>query len=1090
MNRLWQSISFFVVVFAVGCSGNQPPGSSPENPIVTGQDDFVTLERDYSGVLNDARKGGSEGNASAPPSADGNKAPSGREGTVEEADIYRVDSNRLFYLNTYRGFIIYDLADPKNPKQLSRLPVHGYPIEMFVTPTTVYALLRDALYVTQDAAGLRFKRHNVSQLVAIDIQDLANPKVLKTIDIIGELKEGVSRKIDDTVYLVSHLPQSYYYPGYPYAAERTEQAWVYSFNVADPQNPVLVEKLKVFEGGGHNTSGNGAYSSRWFAGVAISATSNTLHVVENWQTYGSVYGSKYSCGQYRSQQEAVVSIIDISNPTGKIRLHSHFSTYGSLNDQFKHTYVHDPVTGKGHYLGIFQRQEFSTNNCQGTSFIQNNLESWDVTDGKNPVRVASLPFGKPNETVRGSTFDTKRSVAFAITARQIDPLYAISFADPANLKILSEIDGLSGDMNVFRLIGDGKFLLGIGRDNDTVCTGFGTPNTGWAANVAVSVIDVQNLSAIRLVQRKCVTVNNAAWVWSELNFNLDQAHKMLGMHSDAKASVISVPVNYYSKVDPLNGWWWYRPESAVGLMSFDLAAYDPAKNHLNQTVLKNHGTVVHASGHVKRSIVFTHKGTTDRRMMVNLSETHVSVTDIDDLDAPKAQSVIEVAPYHQRLHRFGDYIVDEIRQGSDYGYSSQPGASEFRVKKAAKGLDEGAVVASFTVSRVQQVMQFKNLLVLFRQANDVATPYYERKTQAIIYDLSVPTAPFKVAEADLPTQTMPYVWFGCGGWGYYPSYYGGSWASSDLGLGLLNWTYNGSSSTQNLIFLDLSKPASPTVTTRILATQVYSPRDGYKTTGRQYVNLVSDGARLIAAFKEQVGSFDLHDGTRFAKMKYYAETFPTADLMPEKVINVPGRLIQTWEKAGERFFLSTDEKFSLVANKTNTTWVPDARLHLAKGTVPGKATLLDTLALDGLQVGDMVGDADRLFMTLRKGYSYWYGYEDARDSSGAYAQPSDELAILDLSKSRLTKTFSAPVGTYSAQLMGVHANRLFVKLSGDGVLAVDVTNLRAPVGQHFKRTLGWATHIVFAGDTAFIAAGNFGIYEMDLGSKPTIKNLD
>ncbi len=1082
MNRLW--LGPLVVVFAVGCSTNQPPGSTPDNPVVAGQEDFITLERDYSnerypGVDSSSPSGGAENAGKAAPPA----APSGRAGAVEEGDIYRVDANRLFYLNTYRGFIIYDLNDPKNPKQLSRLPVHGYPIEMFVTPTTVYALLRDALYVTQDLQGLSFKRHNVSQLVAIDIQDLKNPKVLKTVDIIGELKEGVARKIDDTVYVVSHMPQSYYWPGYPYANERTEQAWVYSFNVADPKNMVLVEKLKVFEGGSYNASTGNSSTGRSFSGVTISATSNTLHVVENWQTYGYVSGSAYNCGASRSMQEAVVSVIDISDPTGKIRLHSRFSTYGSLNDQFKQTYIHDDATGKGYYLGIFKRQEWASQNCSGTSFTQNNIESWDITDGAHPVRVSSLAFGKQNETVRGSTFDTKRSVAFAITARQIDPLYAISYADPTKLKVLSAIDGLSGDMNVFRLVGDGKFLLGIGRDNDTTCSGFGTPATGWSANVAVSVIDVQDLNAIRLVQRKCVTVNNASWVWSELNWNLDQAHKMLGMHSDAKANVISVPVNYAAKADGQSGWWWYRPESAVGLMSFDLAAYDPAKDYLSQKVLKNHGTVVHTAGHVTRSIVFTHKaGTVERRMMVNLSDTHVAMTDIENLDAPVPQSVIEVAPYHQRLHKFGEYVVDEVRQGD--GYSFQ-GASEFRVKRALKGLDEGEVVASFTVARVQQVMQFKNLLVLFRQANDAATPYYERKTQALIYDLNVPSAPTKISEIELPTQTMPYVWYGCGGWGFYPSYYGGSWAASELGLGLLNWTYNGNSSTQQLIFLDLTKPAAPSVVTRTLATQTYDPKYGY-AVGRQYVNLVSDGTRLIANYKEKVGTFDAGEGTRFAQLRYYAEVFPTADLVPEKAINIPGRLIETSQKNGVRNFLSTDERFTLVRNKTNTTWVPDARLHLVQSSAPGKATLADTLALDGMSVGDIVGDSDRLFMTLRKGYSYYRAYED---SASPYVPQSDSLTILDLSKGRLTKAFSAPVGTYSAQLMGVSGDHLFVNLSGDGVLAVDVSNLSAPVGQHFLRTLGWATHMVFANDTAFIAAGNFGIYEMDLSSKPSILNF-
>src|SRR5262249_31303377 len=158
----------------------------------------------------------------------------------------------------------------------------------------------------------------------------------------------------------------------------------------------------------------------------------------------------------------------------------------------------------------FARQEWGSSNCSSSQFIQNSLESWDITDGEHPVRVSSLPFGKPNETVRGTAFDTTRSLAYTITAQRIDPLYAISFADPKNLKVLSSIDGLSGDMNVFRLIEGGDFLLGIGRDNSTECSGFGTGGGGWGANVAVSVIDVRDTSAIKLVQRKCVTVNNAA----------------------------------------------------------------------------------------------------------------------------------------------------------------------------------------------------------------------------------------------------------------------------------------------------------------------------------------------------------------------------------------------------------------------------------------------------------------------------------------------------------------------------------------------------------------------------------------------------
>jgi hypothetical protein len=1096
MQRLKISITLLVLAATAACSGGT---TNPENPITVGQDDFVTVERDYSGDnyrgtdSASPQSAGTSENAGAAPPADGKTAPQGREGTVEEADIYRVDAGRLFYLNTYRGFIIYDLNDPKNPQKVSRLPVHGYPIEMFVDGNTVYALLRDALYVTQDASGLKFKRHNVSQLVAIDITDLTKPKVVKTIDIVGELKEGVSRKIDDTIYVVSHLPQSYYYRGYPYGGEKSEQAWVYSFNVSNPSDVQLVQKLKVFEGGSYNISGNGSYSGRWFNGVAISATSNTLHVVENWQTYGSVYGNRYSCGQYQSFQEAVVSVIDISDPTGVIRLHSRFSTYGALTDQFKHTYVFDKASNKGYYLGIFARQEWGSVDCSGSQFIQNNIEAWDVTDGANPVRVSSLAFGKPNETVRGSTFDMEKGVAYAITARRVDPLYAIDIKDPKALKVLSAIDGLSGDMNVFRLVNGGKFLIGIGRDNSEDCIGYGNSTVGWATQVAVSLIDVQNSADIKLVQRKCVTVNNAAWTWSEINWNLDQAHKMIGMSSDARANVISVPVNYYAKENQTDGWWWYRPESAVGLMSFDLAAYDSTKLPAQQNVLKNHGTVLHPAGFVKRSIVFAHPN--GHRMMVNLSDTHVGVVDIDNLDAPQDQSVIEVAPNHSRLYRFGDYVVDEIQLGEGYYWSQ--GSSEFRVKQAAPGLDEGTVVASFKQSRVQQVVQFQNLLVMFRNPLDSTTnPYANNGVEAVVMDFSDPANPVQKGTVRLPTNYMPYVWYGCLSWGWWPYYgYGGSWAATDKGLGMLSWSYSQTGADQTLVFLDLQDPANPAVSSRVVSTMKYDSRWGYSQSGKQYTSVVGHPDGLWLNFKEKTGSFTTSDGTKFAVMKTQVERYDDGQLIAGPAVNIPGQAIRITGASGDERFLSSDEVFSLrqLQGYAQSTWMPDQRLHLSARTGANKAQLKDSKTLVGKSVGDMVADGTYLYMTQRPSYYgyYYYGVAESSDSVGGTAteSPSDSLSVINLANDKLDERFNAPVGNWGSQLMGIYQQRLFINISGDGMLAVDVSNPDQPEGQHFLRTLGWATHIAFQGDRAFIAAGNFGIYEMDLASAPTILRL-
>jgi hypothetical protein len=93
---------------------------------------------------------------------------------------------------------------------------------------------------------------------------------------------------------------------------------------------------------------------------------------------------------------------------------------------------------------------------------------------------------------------------------------------------------------------------------------------------------------------------------------------------------------------------------------------------------------------------------------------------------------------------------------------------------------------------------------------------------------------------------------------------------------------------------------------------------------------------------------------------------------------------------------------------------------------------------------------------------------------------SDRLMVFDLSTKKLTSIYEQSTRMFNVQLMGVHQGRLFVNLEGDGLLIVDVTNPANPVGLHFARTLGYATHIEFAGDDAYVGSGFFGTTHIDL----------
>ena len=1138
------ALAFLVAGFAVSCGGSShsgpavvvPDGGNPtpgadSGTVTPGQTEFTTEEQG-NGTQGTAAIGGATNGATAPTFAAGPSsttdsaaapgAPSGRDATVQEADIYRIDSDRLFYFNTYRGLIIYDLTDPKNPKQLSRLPVYGYPIEMFVAGSTVYALLSDALYLTQVNGKLQFERHYVSQLVAIDVSDLTNPRVLSTTDIIGELREGVSRKIDNTIYLVSYISQSYYWGwGYEVASNpQPEQAWVYSFDVSDPQALKQVGQLQIFQGGSVQVSDpKGLYSySKTFSDVTISATSNALMVDENWWVYGytstgSTKNGYYNCGSYSSQQQSVVSIIDVSDPNGAISLYTRFSTAGALGDQFKMTYVFDSTNQTGTFYGIFARQGWSSSNCMGTSYTQNTLESWDITDGSNPVMQASLDFGQQNETVAGSTFDVDRHVVYAVTARNIDPLYALSFADPKNLKVLSAVDGLSGNMDVFRLIGDNNFLLGIGQDTSSTCTGFQDPAGPRSTNIAVSVIDVRDLTKVRLVQRQCVAVQNAEWVGSAITWNLDQAHKMIGMYSDSQANVVTVPVYFWTKSDPNDDWWWYQYKSAVGIMAWDLTKYDDTKSPTQQTVLQNYGTFIHPNGEVRRTIVFGHQAT-GQRMMVNLSDTHASIASLQDLANPQLQSVIEIAPYYNQIYQFGKYLVAQVQSQQSYYYSPNQDLSLFRVLAAGGDLDGATPVASFSVGQVQQAVKHGNQLLLFRTLPSGNTGYstYQSQTQVLVYDLTDPTHPRRAGSTILPTNWIPYYPYWCGWNGYWGGYWFngyGSWTEVESGMVTLDqeYIYNSSTGagtyTTKLVYLDLTNADAPTVN------EVPVPNPSSTDWGAfSLVGDPVDPTGFYLGLREQVAQVKGNDSYTFTQYKFYAQRWNKSgsSFAAAEKINIPGPLVRTWApSSGARDFMTQDQLYVYIPPTGTSTYGyyrSDTQLHLLRqvnvGGTPA-AELLDTKVFSNVTLSGLTVAGNTMYVTAQQnyyGYGYYYGVGGIAVPSGggvassggsststpSWETTSDRLMIFDLSNDTFATLYDQPTKAYNLNIMGANQGRLFLNLSGDGILAVDVSNPVQPTGNKFLRTLGWASSMQAFGDDLYVASGYFGLDHMSLAA--------
>ena len=207
-----------------------------------------------------------------------------------------------------------------------------------------------------------------------------------------------------------------------------------------------------------------------------------------------------------------------------------------------------------------------------------------------------------------------------------------------------------------------------------------------------------------------------------------------------------------------------------------------------------------------------------------------------------------------------------------------------------------------------------------------------------------------------------------------------------------------------------------------------------------------------------------------------------------KAINIPGRLLRTYKGSkGQTMFLTYDhgyikrEQISSGNNKYYR-WQQIFRLYILEKLSGRSAALLkDFKTFSSWQLHNLLLDNNRLYISARRDWYY------LQKNKKQWNSQSDNLMIFDLKKQSFDQKLSVPTRTYGVQISGVYKNRLILNLPGEGLMLVDVQDLTAPNALHFERTLGWATNIEFSGDKVLVAAGHFGIYEMDI-SKISIQS--
>jgi len=191
MTRLRYVLPLALAVSACSTNGNP-------NDRITGQTEFVSAPMAGSSAGGHSN-GVGDGTAGGAPGAPGAGTPAispQPQRTVEETDLYRLEGTRLYYLNGYRGLMVFDVSDVDHPKLLGRSAIYGSPVEMLVRNGIAVVVVADWYGQLDD--GTPF---HGSIVRGLDATDPSNIKLLGEAKLGGWVRD--TRVVGDVLYAVS-----------------------------------------------------------------------------------------------------------------------------------------------------------------------------------------------------------------------------------------------------------------------------------------------------------------------------------------------------------------------------------------------------------------------------------------------------------------------------------------------------------------------------------------------------------------------------------------------------------------------------------------------------------------------------------------------------------------------------------------------------------------------------------------------------------------------------------------------------------------------------------------------------------------------
>lgn len=401
----------------------------------------------------DAAGGGGPPSAPSPDAPGGGAAPR----TVEETDLYRLEGNRLYYLNSYRGLMVFDVTNADQPRLLGRSPIFGDPVDMIVRDGVAIVVVGDWYGRMDDGTPFRG-----SIVRGLDATDPANIRVLGEAKLGGWVRDD--RVVGDVIYAVSE-----------------DYGWSYGWSYGGGYQAGVIVSSVSFANRAIKQVDSVRYDG--FAGV--------FHV-----TPSSIMLAAPSAEQGNTQ----LSYLDISDPNGEIvprgaiDVRGRVQGWGADNGRWNLDFA------DGKTAHVIAQDDYRVNSAGGYLLSTVDFSNADAPVVASEVKIAQTGWSAAARFFGDRLFLSPESGYGALDAT---PLHVFDLSNAAAPQLAGSVVLPGHVWNI--LPASESRIFALGNDDSTISDG------GYGSSVALQYLDVSEPAVPRLIG---TSTFGDGWAWT------------------------------------------------------------------------------------------------------------------------------------------------------------------------------------------------------------------------------------------------------------------------------------------------------------------------------------------------------------------------------------------------------------------------------------------------------------------------------------------------------------------------------------------------------------------------------------------------